>query len=76
MSSQLQTSIYRGHRSLSNRRTEVTPLTHLQVLHIYTRFQIGRSTAEDQRDFWYWKGMSVGQFITINNIQLVEAVLE
>ncbi len=74
MTSQLHTSIYRGYHPLTRHTTVRIPLTHRQLVQQYIAFQCGTATSEARATFkFYFKDMSLGQFVDANGVELVAA---
>jgi hypothetical protein len=76
MESQLLERIYTPRPVLSMHRTECTNVSALEFMHIYTRFQLGRATAQDRQWFVWDSGMTPEAFHDKNNFNLVEPVYE
>jgi len=68
MTSQLQTSIYRGYHPVSTHRTESRPMARTDAYQQYVAISAGVTSTS----YKGWKGMSFGQFVDWNNIDLVE----
>lgn len=56
----------------SSHRVAVTPLRPLDVLHLFLRFQVGRSTIQDNLWFRFSPTMDIGAFVEVNGIEVLD----
>ena len=70
MESSLISKLYQPRRPVSSHRVQLVPMAPIDLQKVFLRFDLGRYTTQDAGEFRYHPGMTIGQFVDANGIDV------